>query len=134
HIPFVVTGFEPLDIMHGIYLLIQQLENGHAEVENQYIRCVRQEGNLPAQQIMREVFEIVPRKWRGIGEIPASGLGLRGDYARFDAEKRFGLTLYTTDESPDCLSGEILQGKRKPQHCPAFGTLCTPEHPLGATM
>jgi hydrogenase expression/formation protein HypD len=133
-VPFVVTGFEPLDIMQGVYMLVRQLEAGRAEVENQYVRCVRREGNLPAQQIMREVFQIVPRKWRGIGEIPYSGLGLREDYASFDAERRFGLADYTAQESPLCVSGEILQGKRKPQQCPAFGTSCTPEHPLGATM
>lgn len=133
-IPFVVTGFEPLDILQGIYMLVSQLESGRAEVENQYIRCVRREGNVPAQDLVRTVFEIVPRKWRGIGEIPYSGLGLRAPYADFDAEKRFGLSEYTTDESPDCISGQILQGKCKPNQCPAFGTICTPEHPLGATM
>jgi len=134
HVPFVVTGFEPLDILQGIYMVVRQLESGRAEVENQYVRCVRREGNVPAQQIMREIFEVVPRKWRGIGEIPYSGLGLRAPYQAFDAERRFGLTDYTAEESADCLSGEVLQGKRKPYECPAFGALCTPEHPLGATM
>lgn len=133
-VPFVVTGFEPLDILQGVYMLVRQLESGRAEVENQYARCVRREGNLPAQQIVREIFEVVPRKWRGIGEIPYSGLGLRAPFAAFDAEQRFGVAGYTADESPDCISGEILQGMRKPNQCPAFGTLCTPEHPLGATM
>jgi hydrogenase expression/formation protein HypD len=134
HVPFVVTGFEPLDIMQGIYMVVRQLESGRAEVENQYIRCVRREGNLPAQQLVADVFEVVPRKWRGIGEIPYSGLGLRAAYAAFDAEGRFGLRDYTAEESPECVSGEVLQGKRKPFECPAFGTRCTPEHPLGATM
>jgi hydrogenase expression/formation protein HypD len=134
HVPFVVTGFEPLDILQGIYMVVRQLESGRAEVENQYVRCVRREGNLPAQQIMRAVFEVVPRKWRGIGEIPYSGLGLRPAYAEFDAEKRFNLSDYTAEESPNCISGMILQGKCKPHECAAFGTLCTPEHPLGATM
>ncbi len=134
HVPFVVTGFEPLDIMQGVYMLIKQLETGRAEVENQYVRCVRREGNLPAQKIVQDVFQIVPRKWRGIGEIPYSGLGLRDDYALFDAEKRFGVADYTADESPDCMSGAVLQGKLTPHQCAAFGTLCTPEHPLGATM
>lgn len=133
-VPFVVTGFEPLDIMQGIYMTVKQLEEGRAEVENQYVRCVRREGNQPAQQLMRDVFQVIPRKWRGIGEIPYSGLGLRGEYSRFDAEQRFGLTAYTADESADCVSGQILQGKLKPHQCPVFGTLCTPEHPLGATM
>ncbi len=109
-VPFVVTGFEPLDIMQGIYMTIRQLESGRAEVENQYARCVRRAGNEPAQAIIREVFEVVPRKWRGIGEIPASGLGLRAHYAAFDAERRFDLLDYTAEESAECLSGAVLQG------------------------
>jgi hydrogenase expression/formation protein HypD len=133
-VPFVVTGFEPLDILQGIYMTLKQLEEGRAEVENQYARCVRRDGNQPAQQIIRDVFMIVPRKWRGIGQIPQSGLGLRDEYAAFDAEKRFGLTNYGVEENPACISGRVLQGMKKPYQCPAFGTLCTPEHPLGATM
>jgi hydrogenase expression/formation protein HypD len=133
-IPFVVTGFEPVDILQGIYMTVKQLEEGRAEVENQYARAVRREGNLPAQQLVRDVFTIVPRKWRGIGEIPQSGLGLREEYAEFDAEKRFGLTDYSVEESSDCISGLVLQGMKKPYECPTFGTICTPEHPLGATM
>lgn len=133
-VPFVVTGFEPLDILQGIYMAVKQLEEGRAEVENQYARCVRREGNMPAQQLVREVFTIVPRKWRGIGQIPQSGLGLRNEYAEFDAEKRFGLTDYGVEESAICMSGLVLQGMKKPYECPAFGVLCTPEHPLGATM
>jgi hydrogenase expression/formation protein HypD len=133
-VPFVVTGFEPLDIMQGIYMTIRQLESGRAEVENQYARCVRRAGNEPAQAIIREVFEVVPRKWRGIGEIPASGLGLCAQYAAFDAERRFDLLDYTAEESAECLSGAVLQGRLKPHECPAFGTLCTPEQPLGAPM
>jgi len=134
HVPFVVTGFEPLDIMQGVYMTVCQLESGRAEVENQYARCVRRWGNRPAQQLVLEMFEVVPRKWRGLGEIPQSGLGLRAAYAAFDAERRFDLQGCTAEESSDCVSGEVLQGKRKPFECPAFGTLCTPEHPLGATM
>lgn len=134
HVPFVVTGFEPVDILQGIYLTIKQLEEGRAEVENQYTRCVRRDGNMPAQQLVRDVFTIVPRKWRGIGQIPQSGLGLRDKYAEFDAEKRFGLTDYGVEENPACISGLVLQGMKKPHECPAFGKLCTPEHPLGATM
>ena len=133
-VPVMVTGFEPLDILQGIYMTLQQLESGRAEVENQYARAVRREGNPAAQQIVREVFQVIPRKWRGIGEIPHSGLGLREAYAAFDAEKRFGLTGYTAEESPECISGLILQGIKKPHECSAFGTRCTPEHPLGATM
>jgi hydrogenase expression/formation protein HypD len=133
-IPFVVTGFEPVDILQGIYMTVKQLEEGRAEVENQYMRAVRREGNLPAQQLVRDVFTVVPRKWRGIGEIPQSGLGLRDEYAEFDAEKHFGLTDYSVEESSACISGMVLQGMNKPYDCPAFGTICTPEHPLGATM
>lgn len=134
HVPFVVTGFEPLDILQGVYMLVKQLEEGRAEVENQYVRAVRSEGNLPAQQLVRDVFTIVPRKWRGIGEIPRSGLGLREEFVEFDAEKRFGLTSYGVEESSLCISGQVLQGMKKPFECTAFGTLCTPERPLGATM
>jgi hydrogenase expression/formation protein HypD len=133
-IPFVVTGFEPLDIMQGIYMCVKQLEEGRAEVENQYARCVHREGNQPAQKIVREIFTIVDRKWRGIGEISQSGLGLREPYIDFDAETRFGLADYSVEESKACISGTILRGIKKPFECPAFGTLCTPEHPLGATM
>ena len=134
HVPFVVTGFEPLDIVQGIYMTVRQLESGRAEVENQYVRCVQRTGNKAAQALVTEVFEVIPRKWRGIGEIPSSGLGLRAPYAAFDAERRFGLTHYHAEESTECVSGEILQGRCKPFECPAFGNVCTPEHPLGATM
>ncbi|MBX3063634.1 MAG: hydrogenase formation protein HypD [Anaerolineae bacterium] len=134
HVPMVVTGFEPLDILQGVYMTVKQLEEGRAEVENQYSRVVSRAGNVPAQSLIREVFEIVPRKWRGIADIPRSGLGLRPQYAQFDAEKRFNLSDYSVDESPLCISGQVLQGIHKPHECPAFGTLCTPEHPLGATM
>ncbi|MEJ5251652.1 MAG: hydrogenase formation protein HypD [Armatimonadota bacterium] len=134
HVPIVVTGFEPLDILQGVYMCVKQLEEGRAEVENQYARSVRREGNRPAQELIREVFEVVPRKWRGIGEIPQSGLGLREPYREFDAERRFALTTGDVEESSECISGLILQGVKKPPECPAFGTRCTPEHPLGATM
>jgi hydrogenase expression/formation protein HypD len=133
-VPIVVTGFEPVDILQGVLMCIRQLEQGRAEVENQYSRSVRQEGNQPAQQLIREVFQVVPRKWRGIGEIPQSGLGLRPAYEAYDAEKKFGLVELRVEESSECLSGLVLQGKIKPHECPAFGTRCTPEHPLGATM
>jgi hydrogenase expression/formation protein HypD len=134
HVPIVVTGFEPLDILQGIYMCVKQLEEGRAEVENQYARSVRREGNRPAQELVREVFEVVPRKWRGIGEIPQSGLGLREPYREFDAERRFALVTGSVEEASECISGLILQGAKKPTDCPAFGTKCTPEHPLGATM
>jgi hydrogenase expression/formation protein HypD len=113
---------------------VKQLEEGRAEVENQYARAVRRLGNQSAQQIVGDVFEIVPRKWRGIGEIPSSGLGLRGRYRAFDAEARFGLAEARLDEPGECISGLIMQGLKKPHECPAFGTRCTPEHPFGATM
>jgi hydrogenase expression/formation protein HypD len=133
-VPIVVTGFEPLDILQGVLMCIEQLETGRAEVENQYSRSVRKEGNRPAQKLIREVFQIVPRKWRGVGEIPRSGLGLSPAYATFDAETKFGIAELRVEESSECLSGLILQGKLKPNECPAFGTRCTPERPLGATM
>ncbi len=134
HVPIVVTGFEPLDLLQGTYMCIRQLEEGRAEVENQYARSVRREGNRPAQRLMAEVFEVVPRAWRGIGEIPHSGLRLRAPYASFDAERRFGLTVPGAPEPTECISGLILQGVHAPPECAAFGTRCTPEHPLGAPM
>jgi hydrogenase expression/formation protein HypD len=134
HVPIVVTGFEPLDILQGVMMCLQQLESGRGEVENQYSRSVRKEGNRPAQQLIQQVFQVIPRKWRGVGEIPRSGLGLSEAYAAFDAERRFGVVELRVEESSECRSGLVLQGKIKPHECPAFGTRCTPEHPLGATM
>ena len=133
-IPIVVTGFEPVDILQGIYMCVKQLQEGRAEVENQYSRSVRRLGNEPAQKLIQEIFEIVPRQWRGIGEISQSGLGLREKYAEFDALRRFDLSGVRSAESPECVSGLILQGVKKPHECPAFGSRCTPEHPLGAPM
>ena len=133
-VPIVVTGFEPLDILQGVYMCVKQLEEGRAEVENQYARAVRRDGNAPAQRLIREVFRVVPRKWRGVGEIPESGLALAQRYAQFDAELRFGIADHGADEPTECRSGQIMQGLMKPHECPAFGTRCTPEHPLGATM
>jgi hydrogenase expression/formation protein HypD len=134
HVPIVVTGFEPLDILHGILMCVQQLEDGRAEVENQYARSVRRVGNQPAQELIRKVFKVVHRKWRGVGEIPRSGLGLNDNYASFDAERKFGLADHHVEEPAECMSGLVLQGLKKPQECSVFGTRCTPEHPLGATM
>jgi hydrogenase expression/formation protein HypD len=133
-VPIVVTGFEPVDILEGVRRCVIQLEEGRAEVENAYARAVRREGNRAAQALMREVFSIVPRKWRGIGEIPRSGLGFAEEYRDFDAERRFDVATVTAEESPECISGLVLQGLKKPLECPAFGTRCTPERPLGATM
>jgi hydrogenase expression/formation protein HypD len=133
-VPIVVTGFEPMDILLGILMTVQQLESGRTEVENQYARSVRQEGNRPAQELMRKVFQVIPRKWRGIGEIPRSGLGLADNYAAFDAEQKFQLSDRRVEEPAECIAGLVLQGVKKPRECAAFGTRCTPEHPLGATM
>jgi hydrogenase expression/formation protein HypD len=133
-VPIVVTGFEPLDILQGVLMCVQQLEAGRAEVENQYARAVRREGNQPAQKLVKEVFQVIPRKWRGVGEIPRSGLGLAPAYAEFDAERRFGVAELRAEEATECISGLILQGVKKPHECAAFGARCTPDHPLGATM
>jgi hydrogenase expression/formation protein HypD len=133
-IPIVVTGFEPIDILQGVYMCIRQLEYGKAEVENQYSRAVQKNGNSAARKVIEDVFEVVPRKWRGVGEISGSGLGLRKEYAEFDAERRFGVGHLAAEESSECSSGLILKGIKKPPECPAFGTSCRPEHPLGATM
>jgi hydrogenase expression/formation protein HypD len=134
HVPIVVTGFEPLDILQGTLMLIQQLESGRATVENQYSRVLDRGGNQAAQKLIDEVFEVGDRKWRGIGGIPDSGYHLREEFSRYDAEKIFDITGIATLESEICISGEILRGLKKPHDCPAFGTLCTPQHPLGATM
>ncbi len=134
HVPIVVTGFEPLDILQGVLMCVRQLESGRAEVENQYARAVRQKGNQPAQQLIREVFRVVPRKWRGLGEIPRSGLGLAEAYAAFDAGRKFDLIDQEIAEPAECRSGLILQGRIKPSGCPVFGNRCTPEYPLGALM
>lgn len=133
-VPIVVTGFEPVDILQGLTMLVRQLEEGRAEVENQYTRSVTRAGNRAAQELMEKVFVVAPRKWRGVGEIPRSGLALGPDYASFDADKRFGLGHIVSDEPPECRSGEVLQGLVKPHECEAFGTRCTPERPLGAPM
>ncbi len=133
-VPIIVTGFEPVDILQGIYMSVRQLEEGRAEVENQYTRAVRREGNRPAQALLEEVFDISDRNWRGIGVIPQSGFRLRDDYAMFDAEQVFNVEEIQTDESPLCIAGKVLQGINKPHQCPVFGTRCSPEHPLGAPM
>lgn len=133
-IPVVVTGFEPLDLLQGIYMTVKALEEGRGGVEIQYTRSVTREGNRPAQKLLAEVFEVCDRPWRGIGSIPASGFRLREEFAAFDAERRFAVEGVTARESPLCIAGEILQGLKKPAQCSAFGTKCTPERPLGAPM
>ena len=133
-VPIIITGFEPLDILDGVFRCVKQLEQGRAEVENAYARAARAEGNKPAQALIADVFRVVHRRWRGIGEIPQSGLALSERYAQFDAEIRFGVVGSSIEESSECISGLILQGLKKPKECPAFATRCTPDHPLGATM
>jgi hydrogenase expression/formation protein HypD len=132
--PMVVTGFEPLDILQGIHATVQLLESGKVEVQNAYRRVVTFEGNQPAQKMIASVFREVDRKWRGIGTIPMSGWELLPEFEAFDAEKRVEVGTISPEESPLCIAGQILQGLKKPHDCAAFGTQCTPEHPLGATM
>ncbi len=132
--PIVVAGFEPLDLLEAVHMAVLQLESGRAEVENQYSRAVQREGNRPAQQRVHEVFEVGPRAWRGIGEIPSSGLALREPYRRYDALARFPASQTHAEEPAECMAGLVLQGIKKPHECPAFGVRCTPESPLGAPM
>jgi hydrogenase expression/formation protein HypD len=132
--PVVVTGFEPLDILQGIYMCVKQLEEGRAELENQYARVVRHEGNPAAMAQIRNVFQTVTRKWRGIGEIPDSGWALKPQYAQFDADARFEVADIATEEPAECIAGQVLQGHKKPFECAAFGSACTPDRPLGAPM
>ena len=134
HVPIVVTGFEPLDLLEGILMAVRQLEEGRAEVENQYVRAVQREGNRLAQATVFRVFEIGERSWRGIGPIPASGYRLKPAYARFDAERRFEVEDIHTREHPACIAGAILTGDKTPLDCPAYGVLCDPRRPLGAPM
>jgi hydrogenase expression/formation protein HypD len=133
-VPIVVTGFEPVDLLVGVLAAVKQLEAGKARVENAYERTVTFEGNQPAQNVMNAVFQPVDRKWRGIGTIPQSGLGLRPEFDALDAEKKFSVSNIVTLESPLCIAGEILQGMKKPPHCTAYGKQCTPQNPLGAPM
>jgi hydrogenase expression/formation protein HypD len=133
-VPIVVTGFEPLDLLEGILMAAQQLESGHARLENQYARAVRRAGNAAAQAAMNRVFEPCDRTWRGVGPIPASGLRLRPELARFDAELRFDVAAVHVGEHPDCIAGEILRGTKVPTQCPAYRVRCTPRNPLGAPM
>jgi len=133
-VPFVVGGFEPLDLLEAILLLVRQLEEGRAQVENQYVRSVSRSGNEAARRRMMEVFEVVDRNWRGIGPIAQSGYRLRPEYAAFDAEKVFGVEAISAPEPPECISALVLQGLKKPVDCPVFGTRCMPATPMGAPM
>jgi hydrogenase expression/formation protein HypD len=133
-VPVVITGFEPLDILEGVLMTVRQLETGKSEVQNQYPRVVKYEGNRVAQDLVRKVFEVCDRKWRGVGSIPDSGYKLRPEFSEHDAERLFQVEEIATEESPICISGLVLRGVKKPHDCPAFGKECTPAHPLGATM
>lgn len=132
--PIVVTGFEPVDLLEGILRAVEQLEAGEARVDNQYARCVTREGNRAARALLDEVFEVTDQKWRGVGSIPKSGYRIAWEYRAFDAERIFEVDDIATRESPECMSGLVLRGVKKPCDCPAFGKTCTPETPLGATM
>jgi hydrogenase expression/formation protein HypD len=133
-VPIVVGGFEPVDLLEAILLLVRQLEKGESRVENQYVRSVNYQGNLPAQRVVEEVFEIADQKWRGIGIIPRSGLRVREEYGDYDASRIFDLASITAEEPAECISARVLQGLKKPTDCPAFGMRCTPHNPLGAPM
>jgi len=133
-IPMVVTGFEPVDLLQGILMTVQQLEKGESKLENQYSRVVQAEGNPQAIKVIEQVFEITNREWRGIGEIPMSGYELRPNYVAFDANLKFKVDIPHAKESEECIAGLVLKGIKKPQECPQFGKKCTPEMPLGAPM
>jgi hydrogenase expression/formation protein HypD len=133
-VPIVITGFEPLDLLEGVFRTLRQLESGRAAVENQYGRAVRAEGNLASRRLIEDVFAVCDRKWRGVGTIAGSGFRLRDEYREYDAEERFAVDGIETEESSVCISGQILRGLKKPHDCPAFGKQCTPQSPLGATM
>ncbi|MBK8699006.1 MAG: hydrogenase formation protein HypD [Saprospiraceae bacterium] len=133
-IPIVVTGFEPVDLLQGIYMVVSQLEKGEARLENQYERVVKKEGNVDAIGVIHQVFEVSDREWRGIGAIPMSGYMVRENYSAFDADRKFNIDIKKANEDPNCIAGLVLKGIKKPQECPQFGKLCTPQNPLGAPM
>lgn len=133
-VPVVVTGFEPVDLLQGILMAVQQLEKGEAKLENQYARVVTREGNALARSVMNDVFDVSDRAWRGIGTIPMSGLEVNHRFAAYNARNKFHLADTEVKENPDCISGAIMKGMKKPHQCPMFGTRCKPEHPLGAPM
>jgi hydrogenase expression/formation protein HypD len=133
-IPIVVTGFEPLDILQGIYMVVKQLEEGRIELENQYTRMVKEEGNLSAQDIIKQVFEVNDQMWRGIGTIPQSGFQIKPNYQRFDANIKFNIDIEEAPENAECIAGPIMKGIKKPYDCIHFGKKCNPQNPLGAPM
>jgi len=134
HVPIVIGGFEPVDLLEAVLMLVEQLEDGRAQLQNQYARSVSRSGNVPAQAIMQVVFEVCDRKWRGIGCIAQSGYRLRPEFAAFDAEQLFGMEEGGVEEPAECISALVLQGRKKPPDCAAFGVRCTAENPLGAPM
>jgi hydrogenase expression/formation protein HypD len=134
HVPIVVGGFEPVDLLEAVDMLVAQLQEGRASVENQYVRSVRYEGNVAARRIVEQVLEVCDRKWRGIGTIPQSGLRLKDEFAAFDAERIFGVGEMTAEEPSECMSAEVLLGLQRPTDCPAFARTCSPENPMGAPM
>ncbi|MGM0381253.1 MAG: hydrogenase formation protein HypD [bacterium] len=134
NVPIVVTGFEPLDILQGVYMTVRQLEEGKNEVENQYTRSVSRTGTDRARRMIGKVFEISDRHWRGIGNLPESGFELSAEFAEYDACEKFNVSVGPVEEAAECIAGQILQGTKKPDECPAFGETCTPENPLGAPM
>jgi len=133
-VPIIITGFEPLDLVQGIYLAVKQLEQGRHEVENQYVRVVKEEGNFAAIKVIQTIFEIGDREWRGIGNIPNSGYKLKKEFKDFDAELKFGISNIKVPENTNCIAGDILKGIKKPNQCSQFGKTCTPANPLGAPM
>ncbi len=133
-VPIVVTGFEPIDLLQGVHMAAVAVQEGRCDVQNQYRRAVRPDGNTSAQDLVERVFEVCDRGWRGIGTIPTSGLRLRPEFAAFDAAARFDVALIDTPEDPACMAGAVLQGHIRPSECPEFGARCTPEVPLGAPM
>jgi hydrogenase expression/formation protein HypD len=133
-IPIVVTGFEPLDLVQGIYMAVNQLENKTYKLENQYARVVKDEGNMAAKKVIQQVFEVSDREWRGIGLIPNSGYRLRKKYEQYDAEEKFNISNIKVPENANCIAGEILKGLKKPYECSQFGKTCVPANPLGAPM
>ncbi|MFV8782651.1 hydrogenase formation protein HypD [Microbulbifer sp. SA54] len=133
-VPIVVTGFEPLDILEGVLTCVKQLEQGQHRVQNQYARVVAPAGNQEARSILQQVFEVAPQSWRGVGEIPDSGMRLRKEYAELDAAQKFGLEVPALCDNSGCIAGEIMRGQKKPAQCPHFGNRCSPQHPLGAPM
>ena len=133
-VPIVATGLEPNDILEGVLMVVRLLEEGRAEVQNQYTRSVRREGNVHARKAVEEVFEVCDQKWRGIGLLPSSGLKIRERFAGFDAALKFGVQGVEVDEPEECIGGQVLQGLKRPDECQVFGKECKPEHPLGATM